>query len=100
MVAESESNNCAATASAGAARVYGLTVLAESIQQNMDNQTRFYVLAAGTADETATGERMVFSAEGQAKDLPKLITRLEKEGMTLGALMIALQKRSWEAMST
>lgn len=83
MVAESESNNCAAIASAGAARVYGLTVLAESIQQNEDNQTRFYVLAAGAADEIATGERMVFSAEGQAKDLPKLITRLEKEGMTL-----------------
>ncbi len=83
MVTESEKADCAAVASVGAAEVYGLTVLEENIQQNDKNQTRFFILSAGKADKTATGERMVFSAEGSAKDLPKLIAQLEKAGMTL-----------------
>ena len=83
MVAESGAKNLAAIASKGAAEVYGLTILAENIQQNEDNQTRFYVLAAGSADLSAEGERMVFSATGAADGLPELLKQMDKENMTL-----------------
>ena len=62
---------------------YGLTILAENIQQNEDNQTRFYVLTDGPADLSAEGERMVFSATGAADDLPELLKRMAQEDMPL-----------------
>ncbi len=81
-VAEEQDASCAAIASAGCADVYGLQILAEAIQNNEDNKTRFYVL---TKNEPAaeTGARTAFIASGAAKDLPKLIAEINAQKMTL-----------------
>ena len=53
-VAEGNDPACAAIASAACASVYGLELLAEGIQQNDSNRTRFYVLSP---DAPATAKR-------------------------------------------
>lgn len=82
MVSEERDSSCAAIAAAACADVYDLEVLAESIQNNDNNKTRFYVL---TMEEpaTAASERLAFVATGDARDLPALMSDLESEGMTL-----------------
>lgn len=80
MVSESDSGNSAAIASVGAARVYGLSVLAENIQMNEDNKTRFYVLSTDQPQENASG-RMVFTACGEASELSELFCKTEKLGL-------------------
>ncbi|MDO5149764.1 MAG: prephenate dehydratase domain-containing protein [Oscillospiraceae bacterium] len=80
MVSESDSGNSAAIASVGAARVYGLSVLAENIQMNEDNKTRFYILSTDEPQENASG-RMVFTACGEASGLSELLSKTEKPGI-------------------
>ena len=82
MVSESETADCAAIASVGAADVYGLSVLAENIQQNEDNQTRFYVLSTKGA-KTEKADRMVFTAAGEAKGLSDLLTSISKQHLKI-----------------
>ena len=82
LAASAEHADCAAVASAGAAAVYGLSVLAENIQQNENNQTRFYVVSAAEADKNAS-DRMLFTAEGKSAKLPELMKRIEEEGLQL-----------------
>ena len=82
MVSESETADCAAIASVGAADVYGLSVLAESIQQNEDNQTRFYVLSTKDA-KTEKADRMVFTAAGEAEGLSELLTSISKQHLKI-----------------
>ena len=84
-VAEGKDKSCAAIASAGCAEVYGLEILAAGIQNNDKNKTRFYVLSADTP-ATATADRLVFIADGSAKDLPALMAEMEKRGITLVTL--------------
>ncbi|MGN0577187.1 MAG: prephenate dehydratase [Ruminiclostridium sp.] len=81
IVSESDTGSCAAIASVGSAKVYGLTVLAENIQNNDNNKTRFYVLSGGAPYETAA-DRIVFTAKGEAGDLPELIIALDRQGLT------------------
>lgn len=76
--------SAAAIASTQAAKVYGLAVLAESIQQNDQNVTRFYLVSAQQG--TDTGDRMVFSAAGPADALPGLLRAMEEQKLTLIAL--------------
>lgn len=80
MVSESNFENSAAIASVGAARVYGLSVLAENIQMNEDNKTRFYILSTDEPQNNASG-RMVFTACGEASELSKLLSKTEKLGL-------------------
>lgn len=82
LVSESETGDCAAIASVGAAKVYGLSVLAENIQQNENNKTRFYILSTKEAN-TAPSDRMVFTATGEAKNLPDLLKSISKNGMQM-----------------
>ncbi len=82
MVSESDAGDCAAIASVGASKVYGLSVLAENIQQNEDNKTRFYILSTKQAG-TGKSDRMVFSAAGKAGDLPKLIEEITKNNLNI-----------------
>lgn len=80
MVSESDLGDCAAIASVGAAKVYGLSVFAENIQMNEDNKTRFYVLSTDAPQEEAC-ERMVFIACGEAADLALLLAKTEQCGL-------------------
>ena len=81
-VSESKDKSIAAICSAGCADVYGLKVLAEKIQNNDLNKTRFYVLSLedSTKDE---GTRVAFIALGNAQNLPKLMSKIESEGVRL-----------------
>ena len=81
-VSEAEDKNCAAIASKGAADIYGLKVLAENIQENDSNKTRFYVLSLDEPDHTKK-ERIAFVANGEAKDLPVLMKEVERNGFVL-----------------
>ena len=81
MVSKSDSGNYAAIASLGAAKVYGLSVLAENIQMNEDNKTRFYVLSTDTPSKKAS-DRIVFTACGEAAELPELLCKTEQLGLT------------------
>lgn len=85
MVSESTEGNCAAIASTGAARVYGIAVLAENIQQNEDNKTRFYVLSDGEPNKEKS-DRMVFTAAGDAEHLPALLEAMADNGIVLVSL--------------
>ena len=84
LAAEEADGSAAAIASTQAARVYGLSVLAESIQQNDNNVTRFYLVS--TRPGADTGDRMVFSAAGPADALPGLLRSMEEHSLTLVAL--------------
>ena len=85
MVSEEKDPSCAAIASAACADVYGLDILASSIQNNKSNKTRFYVLSL---DEPATAQadRLAFVAMGDSDNLPALMTKMEKQDMELIAL--------------
>lgn len=82
MVSESQDPSCAAIASAACADVYGLEILASSIQNNDSNKTRFYVLSL---DKPATEkyQRIAFVAMGSADELPALMSEIEKQKITL-----------------
>ena len=82
MVSESDSSDTAAIGSFAAAQVYGLEVLADNIQLNDANKTRFYVLAQGEG-ESADNERMAFVAKGTADDLPQLLDSVKAAGLTI-----------------
>ena len=82
MVAEAKETAYAAIASAACADVYGLDILAEGIQNNTSNKTRFYVLTKD-APATAEYERLAFIAMGSADTLPELLAGMNKEKMTL-----------------
>lgn len=82
MVSEGGDASCAAICSAGCAEVYGLEVLAASIQNNDNNRTRFYVLTCAEP-ETEGGERLAFTASGPASDLLCLMSALNDSGAVL-----------------
>lgn len=82
MVSEAKDPTVAAIASAACVDVYHLEMLAQSIQENDSNVTRFYVLSKEKA-QTAASDRMVFIASGNAKELPKLLAQMDKAHMTL-----------------
>lgn len=82
LVAEEGDTSNAAIASAACADVYGLEVLAESIQNNDSNKTRFYVLSKNEPSREKS-DRMAFVASGKAEDLPELMDDLEDSEMKL-----------------
>lgn len=84
LAADCADGTAAAIASTQAAKVYGLAVLAESIQQNDNNVTRFYLVS--TQPLADTGERMVFSATGPVSALPGLLDEMQQQKLTLVAL--------------
>ncbi len=82
MVAEAGDPSCAAIASAGCAEVYGLEILAEAIQNNDNNRTRFYVLMADEPSQTGCG-RLAFTASGLAADLTVVLSGIDAAGAEL-----------------
>lgn len=85
MAADAEGNDCAAIGSAAAAGVYGLEVVADNIQMNNSNKTRFYVLSLGEPLKEAS-DRMAFLASGDVGDLAELLTSVEAQGMEVVAV--------------
>ena len=75
MVSEGDDKSLAAIASAGSAKVYGLEILAENIQNNDKNKTRFYVLSTEEPSK-AESDRLAFIASGSAEDLPDLMDEI------------------------
>ena len=82
MVSESGDKTCAAIASAACVEVYGLEMIAEAIQGNESNKTRFYVLSKDTP-VVAQAQRLAFVASGSAKDFPSLMKEIKEQKMTL-----------------
>lgn len=82
IVSEEGDKSQAAIASLACAEVYDLGVLAEGIQNNDSNKTRFYVLSMNGSDK-GKHERIAFIATGKAKDLPDLMSDIKKSGMEL-----------------
>ena len=91
MVSEGQDKSLAAIASIGCVEVYGLEALAEGIQENDNNVTRFYVLST-EEPETEDADRIAFVATGEAYDLPELMTEINAAGMNLVALHDRPQK--------
>ena len=85
LAADCTDGTIAAIASTQAAKVYGLEVLAESIQGNDSNVTRFYLVSDSPLEDEAA-ERMVFSAAGPAQALPGLLKAMDAQGLTLVSL--------------
>lgn len=85
LVSETKDKAFAAIASAACADVYSLEILASAIQENDSNKTRFYVLSMDVPT-TSKADRMSFVAAGSAKELPSLLSEMEKRKMTLVAL--------------
>ena len=85
MVSEGNDPSCAAIASIGCKDVYGLDVLAEGIQKNDENKTRFYVLSKDDPAKADAG-RLAFVAKGYSYELPKLMKELYSQGMKLVAI--------------
>ena len=82
MVSESKDVSCSAIASVACAQVYGLSILAESIQNNKNNKTRFYVLSKNKPS-TNSSRRLAFVATGSAEYLPDLMRKMEELKMKL-----------------
>ncbi len=85
VVAKSGDRTCAAVASAGCAPLYGLEILARDIQNSDSNKTRFYVLTLKAPGEQKA-DRFAFVAEGNAKDLPALMKKIQNRKITLVAI--------------
>ncbi len=85
LVSEAGDASCAAIASAACADVYGLEVLAEAIQGNDSNKTRFYVLSK-EEPMAEDAQRFAFVASGSAEDLPLLMDTMEALDVTLVAI--------------
>ena len=85
IVSKSKNISCAAIASIGSSKVYNLNILAEKIQNNNNNKTRFYVLSKDVPS-ILSSNRLAFIAIGAAKNLPKLMKIMEEQKMTLIAI--------------
>ena len=84
-VAETGDKSVAAVAAPGAAKLYGLSVLAENVQISDANKTRFYVLSALRTEE-AGGARAVFVATCAASRIDDILIELHNAGLELVAI--------------
>ncbi len=81
-VAEQGDKSIAAVAAPGAAKLYGLTVLAENVQITDANKTRFYVLSKNPL----SGEQCkhaVFVADCEANQIDDIIVAIHDAGLEL-----------------
>ena len=80
-VSESNDKSLAAIAAPGAAKLYGLEILAENTQDNTENQTRFYVLSKEKPDSVHTNA--VFVATCNADMIDDLIVDIHNSGLEM-----------------
>ncbi len=81
-VAETKDKTIAAVAAPGAAKLYGLSVLAENVQITDANKTRFYVLSS---KQLALGNQKhaVFVASCEANRIDDIIVEIHNAGLEL-----------------
>ncbi len=79
-VAETGDKTIAAVAAPGAAKLYGLSVLAENVQITDSNKTRFYVLSS-TRSEDREHTHAVFVAECEANRIDDIIVEMHNAGL-------------------
>ena len=84
-VSESGDRSIAAVAAPGAAKLYGLSVLAENVQITDANKTRFYVLSASPLAE-GRQTRAVLVASCEANRLDDIMVDLHNAGLELVAI--------------
>ena len=83
-VAKSKDKTIAAIAAYGAAKLYGLSVLAENVQITDENKTRFYILALSSLiDSEKAQKHAVFVASCKADTLDDIIVKIHDEGAEL-----------------
>lgn len=80
-VAETGDKTIAAIAAPGAAKLYGLSVLAENVQITDANKTRFYVLSSGKLEGNHTNA--VFVASCEANRIDDIIIGIHNTGLEL-----------------
>lgn len=81
-VSEAGDPAVAAVAAPGAAKLYGLSVLAEDVQITDTNKTRFYVLSASGTD-AKHGTHAVFVADCAANQIDDIIVEIHDAGLEL-----------------
>lgn len=81
-VAETGDKTIAAVAAPGAAKLYGLSVLAENVQITDTNKTRFYVLSSSRL-EAADLTHAVFVASCEANMIDDIVVAIHNLGMEL-----------------
>jgi prephenate dehydratase/chorismate mutase/prephenate dehydratase len=79
-VAGQQDKSIAAVAAPGAAKLYGLEVLAENVQITDANKTRFYVLSK---QRMTGGTNAVFAATCEANRIDDIIARIHDSGLEL-----------------
>lgn len=80
-VAETGDKTIAAVAAPGAAKLYGLDVLAENVQITDSNRTRFYVLSPTRTEDSRT--HAVFAAECEADRIDDIIIEIHDAGLEM-----------------
>ena len=81
-VAESGDKTIAAIAAPGAAKLYGLSVLAENVQITDTNKTRFYILSSSRLEEEGQ-TNAVLVASCEANRLDDIIVEIHNTGVEL-----------------
>lgn len=84
-MAKAKDPSCAAIVHASAAKIYGLTVLANGIQDHKENFTRFMILSK----ESAKGDRctLVFTLEHRPGSLARVLAGIAEREVNLTFLL-------------
>lgn len=85
IISKEKKHNQAAIASIACAKVYNLSVIAEKIQNNDNNKTRFYALSK-KEPSILSSDRLAFIAIGSATNLSSLMKNMEEQKMKLIAI--------------
>ena len=81
-VAQSDDKSIAAIAAPGAARLYGLEVLAENVQISDANRTRFYVLSKNIL-QSGKKRNAVFLATCEGSLIDDIIVKIHESGLEI-----------------
>ncbi|MDO8567304.1 MAG: prephenate dehydratase [Dehalococcoidales bacterium] len=98
MIREKGTTDVAAIASARAAEIYGMKIIAQSIEDNPNNFTRFFVLSKEDAQPTGNDKTsIVFSAKDRPGALYECLTEFASRKINLTKLESRpTRQRPWE----
>jgi prephenate dehydratase len=99
LIAERKETGSAAVLSPRAARLFGLEILADDIQDAADNRTRFLVIARDPADAEGAARRttLVFGVRNEPGSLLRALNVFAERGVNLSRLESRPSRaRAWE----